>query len=188
MEPTGLELCRDLFHERPGGQGIGQGSKGTPLIEARGGSDVMSLAAGIPPEVSGWPRVPRVEVRSEAGKVGVGLLEGNFAGGMLKGSPGVKGEDTGIGHACDSHANTEEGSLSASRDTNPKLPPPNCLSSVAVDGLDNTFQGIHLEDWRQKAGSDSALALGQGNHLAGARSIHGLQRDLARGNALEDSS
>eukprot|EP00969_Alexandrium_andersonii_P277527 12266852-Alexandrium_andersonii.AAC.1 len=95
MDPAGLELCRDLFHERPGGQGVGQGSKGTPLIEASGGSDVMSLAAGIPPEVSGWPGVPRMEVRSEAGGVGVGLLKSNFTGGMLKGSPGVKGEGTG---------------------------------------------------------------------------------------------
>eukprot|EP00969_Alexandrium_andersonii_P226506 10002620-Alexandrium_andersonii.AAC.1 len=95
MDPTGLELCRDLLHERPGGQGIGQGSKRTPLVEARGGSDLASLAAGISPEVSGWPGVPRMEVRSEAEEVGVGLLESNFAGGMLEGSPGVKGEGTG---------------------------------------------------------------------------------------------
>eukprot|EP00969_Alexandrium_andersonii_P188038 8308991-Alexandrium_andersonii.AAC.1 len=51
----------------------------------------------------------------------------------------------------------------------------------------NTFQGIPLEDRRQKDGSGFALALGQGNDLAGAQCIHGLKGDLAGGNALEDS-
>eukprot|EP00969_Alexandrium_andersonii_P166625 7362961-Alexandrium_andersonii.AAC.1 len=64
-------------------------------MEARGGSGVVPLAAGVPPEVSGWPGVPRVEVRSEAAEVGVSLLKSNFTGGMLKGSPGAKGEGTG---------------------------------------------------------------------------------------------
>eukprot|EP00969_Alexandrium_andersonii_P150420 6651550-Alexandrium_andersonii.AAC.1 len=71
----------------------------------------MPLATGIPPEVSGWPGVPRMEVRSKAGEMSVGLLEGNLTGGMLKGGPGVKGEDTGIGHAGNSHAHTEESSV-----------------------------------------------------------------------------
>eukprot|EP00969_Alexandrium_andersonii_P104746 4621618-Alexandrium_andersonii.AAC.1 len=61
MDPAGLELRRYLLHERPGGQGVGQGSKRTPLVETRGRGDVMSLAASIPPEVSGWPGIPRVE-------------------------------------------------------------------------------------------------------------------------------
>eukprot|EP00969_Alexandrium_andersonii_P305666 13511356-Alexandrium_andersonii.AAC.1 len=33
----GPELSNNLFHERPGGKGVGQGSQGAPLIEARGG-------------------------------------------------------------------------------------------------------------------------------------------------------
>eukprot|EP00969_Alexandrium_andersonii_P153644 6794117-Alexandrium_andersonii.AAC.1 len=61
MDPARAKLCRDLFHERSGGQGIGQGSEGIPFAKARGGSDVASLATGVPPEVSGRLGVPSVE-------------------------------------------------------------------------------------------------------------------------------
>eukprot|EP00969_Alexandrium_andersonii_P157350 6954910-Alexandrium_andersonii.AAC.1 len=59
---------------------------------------------------------------------------------MLEGSLGVQGQDAGIGHARRSHADTEEGSLSAPRDTNTKLPGANRLGSVALEGLDNALQ------------------------------------------------
>eukprot|EP00969_Alexandrium_andersonii_P325922 14400436-Alexandrium_andersonii.AAC.1 len=61
MDSTRAQLCRGLFHEWPGGQGIGQGSKGVALVEARGGGDVVAFATGVPPEVSGRLGVPSVE-------------------------------------------------------------------------------------------------------------------------------
>eukprot|EP00969_Alexandrium_andersonii_P114480 5060520-Alexandrium_andersonii.AAC.1 len=57
----GAQLGTDLFHGGPGSQGVGHGSKRAALVKARGGLGIVSLAAGIPPEVCRWPGVPGVE-------------------------------------------------------------------------------------------------------------------------------
>eukprot|EP00969_Alexandrium_andersonii_P095577 4222788-Alexandrium_andersonii.AAC.1 len=64
MSAAHSELITNLLHERPGGQGIGQGCQRAALVEAGGGPNLMLLATDIPPNVSGRRRVPSVEAVS----------------------------------------------------------------------------------------------------------------------------
>eukprot|EP00969_Alexandrium_andersonii_P227335 10039647-Alexandrium_andersonii.AAC.1 len=74
----------------------------------------MLLATDVPPDVRGRTGVPSVEVGGKVREVRSGLIKGSAPRGMLEGGLSVQGQDTGIGHACHSHPDTEEGNLGAS--------------------------------------------------------------------------
>eukprot|EP00969_Alexandrium_andersonii_P191362 8452910-Alexandrium_andersonii.AAC.1 len=87
MCAIGMKLFTDLLRERPGRQGVGHGRQRITLVKARGGRDLMPLAAGIPPNMGRRFGVPCVKVWGKVREVCPGLVEGRAYGGVLEGSP-----------------------------------------------------------------------------------------------------